>query len=99
MLGFRFRIPLGATCDDEYIAEQRKKQKLKTQLELVKQCKNVPRINPPPPAFAELINACLELGVMQVNDFQKRDNSISYWIVLKDKWKEENPDRPIFEEK
>jgi len=99
MLGFRFRIPLGATCDDEYIAEQRKKQKLKTQLELVKQCKNVPRINPPPLAFAELINACLELGVMQVNDFQKRDNSISYWIVLKDKWKEENPDRPIFEEK
>ena len=99
MLGFRFRIPLGATCDDEYIAEQRKKQKLKTQLELIKQCKNVPRINPPPPAFAELINACLELGVMQVNDFQKRDNSISYWIVLKDKWKDENPDRPIFEEK
>ena len=35
-LGFRFRMPLGATCDDEYIAEQRKKNKLKTQLELIK---------------------------------------------------------------
>ena len=52
-----------------------------------------------PPAFAELINACLELGVMQVNDFEKRDNSISYWIILKDKWKADNPNRPVFEEK
>ena len=42
MLGFRFRIHLGATCDDEYIAEQQKKQKLKTQLELIKECKRIP---------------------------------------------------------
>ena len=28
-LGFRFRMPFGAVCDDEYIAEQKKKQKLK----------------------------------------------------------------------
>ena len=32
-LGFRFRMPFGTVCDDEYIAEQKKKQKLKTQLE------------------------------------------------------------------
>ena len=24
-LGFRFRMPLGAVCDDEYIAEQKRK--------------------------------------------------------------------------
>ena len=52
-LGFRFRMPFGAVCDEEYIAEQKKKQKLKTQLELVKECKRVPRINPPPVEFAE----------------------------------------------
>ena len=28
-LGFRFRMPLGAVCSDEYIAEQKKKDKLK----------------------------------------------------------------------
>ena len=55
-LGFRFRMPFGTVCDDEYIAEQKKKQKLKTQFELIKECKRVPRINPPPPEFAELIN-------------------------------------------
>ena len=25
------------------------------------------------------------------------DASISYWTVLKDGWKKENPDRPVFE--
>jgi len=98
MLGFRFRMPFGTVCDDEYIAEQKKKQKLKTQLELVKECKRVPRINPPPVEFAELINMCMKLGVTSTVSFEDRpDASISYWSVLKDDWKKENPNRQIFE--
>ena len=32
------------------------------------------------------------------NDSDDRpDASISYWTVLKDGWKKENPDRPVFE--
>ena len=97
-LGFRFRMPFGAVCDDEYIAEQKKKQKIKTQLELIKECKRVPRINPPPVEFAELINMCLKLGVTSTSYSDDRpDASVSYWTVLKDDWKKENPDRPIFE--
>ena len=100
MLGFRFRMPFGTVCDDEYIAEQKKKQKLKTQLELVKECKRVPRINPPPVEFAELINMCLKLGVTSTTYSDDRpDASISYWTVLKDGWKKENPNRPVFESK
>ena len=97
-LGFRFRMPFGAVCDEEYIAEQKKKQKLKTQLELVKECKRVPIINPPPVEFAELINMCMKLGVTSTSYSDDRpDASVSYWTVLKDGWKKENPDRPIFE--
>ena len=97
-LGFRFRKSIGPVCDEEFAEEQRLKQKLKTQLELVKECKRVPRINPPPPAFAELINECMQLGVMSASSFDERpDASISYWTVLKDNWKKENPDRPVFE--
>ena len=97
-LGFRFRKSIGPVCDEEFAKEQRLKQKLKTQLELVKECKRVPRINPPPPAFAELINQCMQLGVMSVASFDERpDASISYWTVLKNGWKEETPDRPVFE--
>ena len=97
-LGFRFRMPFGAVCDDEYIAEQKKKQKIKTQLELIKECKRVPRINPPPVEFAELINMCLKLGVTSTSYSDDRpDASVSYWTVLKDGWKKENPDRPVFE--
>ena len=66
IVGFRFRMPIGATCDDEYIAEQQKKQKLKTQLELIKECKRIPRISPPPVEFAELFNMCNKLGVVGV---------------------------------
>ena len=100
MLGFRFRMPFGAVCDEEYIAEQKKKQKLKTQLELVKECKRVPIINPPPVEFAELINMCLKLGVTSTTYSDDRpDASISYWTVLKDGWMKENPDRPVFEGK
>ena len=97
-LGFRFRKSIGPVCDEEFAEEQRLKQKLKTQLELVKECKRVPRINPPPVEFAELINMCMKLGVMSTASFDDRpDDSISYWTVLKDAWKEENPDRPVFE--
>jgi hypothetical protein len=97
-LGFRFRKSIGPVCDEEFAEEQRLKQKLKTQLELVKECKRVPRINPPPIEFAELINMCSKLGLVSAASFEDRpDDSISYWTVLKDGWKKENPDRPVFE--
>ena len=81
-------------CDEEFAEEQRKKQKIKTQLELVKECKRVPRINPPPPQFAELINMCLELGLTSTQSFGERDfdPKVSYWTVLKEKYMKENPD-------
>jgi hypothetical protein len=100
VLGWRFRKSIGNACTDEFIAEQQLQQKLKTQLELAKECKRVPRINPPPPEFAELINMCLKLGVTSTASFDERpDASISYWTVLKDGWKKENPNRPVFEGK
>ena len=99
-IGWRFRKSIGDACSDEFIAEQHLKQKLKTQLELVKECKRVPRISPPPVEFAELINMCMKLGVMSTASFEDRpDDSISYWTVLKEDWKKENPDKPIFESK
>ena len=93
-LGFRFRKSIGPVCDEEFAKEQRLKQKLKTQLELVKECKRVPRINPPPPAFAELINQCMQLGVMSANSFSERDfdPKISYWTELKQQYLKDNPD-------
>ena len=93
-LGLRFRKSIGAVCDEEFAEEQRKKQKIKTQLELVKECKRVPRINPPPPQFAELINMCAELGLVSTQSFGERDfdPKISYWTVLKEKYMKENPD-------
>jgi len=98
MLRFTWRKYLGSACTDEFIAEQEKQMKIKTQLEVIKECKRVPRINPPPPEFAELINMCMKVGVMSTASFDERpDASISYWTVLKDDWKKENPDRPIFE--
>ena len=51
-------------CDEEFAEEQRLKQKLKTQLELVKECKRVPKLKPVPAEFAELINMCMKLGVI-----------------------------------
>jgi len=98
-LRLTWRKYLGSACTEEFRAEQEKQMKIKTQLELVKECKRVPRINPPPPAFAELINECIQLGVMSTTSFsdERPDASISYWTVLKDGWKEENPDRPVFE--
>ena len=93
-LGFRFRKSIGPVCDEEFAEEQRLKQKLKTQLELVKECKRVPRISPPPPAFAELINQCMQLGVMSANSFGERDfdPKVSYWTELKQQYLKDNPD-------
>ena len=97
-LRLTWRKYLGSACTPEFRSEQEKQQKIKTQLELVKECKRVPRINPPPVEFAELINMCMKLGVMSTASFEDRpDDSISYWTVLKDGWKKENPERPVFE--
>ena len=94
VLGFRWRKSIGPVCDEEFANEQRKKQKLKTQLELVKECKRVPRINPPPPQFAELINMCLELGLTSTQSFGERDfdPKVSYWTELKEQYLKDNPD-------
>ena len=94
VVGWRFRKSIGDVCDEEFVKDQRKKQKLKIQLELVKECKRVPRISPPPVEFAELINACMKLGVMSSSSFSERDfdPKVSYWTVLKKKYMKENPD-------
>ena len=94
VVGFRWRKSIGPVCDEEFANEQRKKQKIKTQLELVKECKRVPRINPPPPQFAELINMCSELGFTSTQSFGERDfdPKVSYWTVLKEQYMKENPD-------
>ena len=60
VIGFRWRKSIGPVCDEEFAKEQRLKQKLKTQLELVKECKRVPKIKPVPAEFAELINMCMK---------------------------------------
>ena len=94
VVGFRFRKSIGPVCDEEFAEEQRLKQKLKTQLELVKECKRVPRISPPPPQFAELINMCAELGLVSTQSYGERDfdPKVSYWTVLKEQYMKENPD-------
>ena len=92
---FTWRKYLGTACTDEFIAEQEKQMKIKTQLEVIKECKRVPRINPPPPEFAELINMCMKVGVISTSasagdrDF---DPKISYWTVLKKQYLKDNPD-------
>jgi hypothetical protein len=95
MLRFTYRKYLGSACTDEFIAEQEKQMKIKTQLEVIKECKRVPRINPPPPEFAELINMCMKVGVMSSSEFAgDRDFNpkVSYWTELKEKYMKENPD-------
>ena len=95
MLRFTYRKYLGTACTDEFIAEQEKQMKIKTQLEVIKECKRVPRINPPPPEFAELINMCMKVGVMSSSNFNGErdfDPKISYWTVLKKQYMKENPD-------
>ncbi|OUT50995.1 MAG: hypothetical protein CBB68_06835 [Rhodospirillaceae bacterium TMED8] len=90
-----WRKYLGTACTDEFIAEQEKQMKIKTQLEVIKECKRVPRISPPPPEFAELINMCMKVGVMSTSQFvgdRDFDPKVSYWTELKNKYMEENPD-------
>ena len=90
-----WRKYLGTACTDEFIAEQEKQMKIKTQLEVIKECKRVPRINPPPPEFAELINMCMKVGVMSSSNFvgdRDYNPKISYWTVLKQQYMKENPD-------
>ena len=96
IVGFRFRMPIGATCDDEYIAEQQKKQKLKTQLELIKECKRIPKINPPPAEFAELFNMCNKLGVVGIVEEKRPEGR--HWDNLKIKYLKDNPDVIIMEQ-
>ena len=93
VIGLRWRKSIGPVCDEEFAKEQRLKQKLKTQLELVKECKRVPRIKPVPAEFAELINMCMKLGVISNASYNERDfdPKVSYWTVLKEKYMKENP--------
>jgi len=95
-LGFRFRMPLGAVCSDEYIAEQQKKDKIRTQLELIKECKRIPKINPPPVEFAELFNMCNKLGVAGIVAHKKPDGN--HWDNLKIQYLKDNPDVVIMEQ-
>ena len=92
---FTWRKYLGSACTEEFIAEQEKQMKIKTQLEVIKECKRVPRISPPPPEFAELINMCMKVGVMSTSQFvgdRDYDPKISYWTVLKQQYMKDNPD-------
>ena len=96
-----YRKYLGTACTDEFIAEQEKQMKIKTQLEVIKECKRVPRISPPPLEFAELINMCLKVGVMSTSSFagdRDFDPKVSYWTVLKKKYLKENPDVVIMKD-
>ena len=89
-LGFRFRMPLGAVCSDEYIAEQEKKDKIRTQLELIKECKRIPKISSPPVEFAELFNMCNTLGVVGI--VAKKKPAGNHWNNLKIQYLKDNPD-------
>ena len=98
---FTWRKYLGTACTDEFIAEQEKQMKIKTQLELIKECKRVPRINPPPPEFADLINMCMKVGVMSSTEFvgdRDFDPKVSYWTVLKKQYLKDNPDVVIMKD-
>jgi len=89
-VGFRFRMPLGAVCSDDYIAEQKKKDKIRTQLEVIKECKRIPRISPPPVEFAELFNMCNSLGLAGIVAHKKPDGN--HWDNLKIQYLKDNPD-------
>ena len=98
---FTWRKYLGTACTDEFIAEQEKQMKIKTQLEVIKECKRVPRIKPAPPEFAELINMCMKVGVMSSTEFvgdRDFDPKVSYWTVLKKQYLKDNPDVVIMKD-
>jgi len=101
MLRFTYRKYLGSACTDEFVEEQEKQMKIKTQLEVIKECKRVPRINPPPLEFAELINMCMKIGVMSASTFdgdRDFDPKISYWTILKKQYLKDNPDVVIMKD-
>ena len=101
MLRFTYRKYLGSACTDEFVEEQEKQMKIKTQLEVIKECKRVPRISPPPAEFAELINMCMKVGVMSASHFngdRDFDPKVSYWTVLKKKYLKDNPDVVIMKD-
>ena len=101
LLRFTYRKYLGTACTDEFIAEQEKQMKIKTQLEVIKECKRVPRISPPPAEFAELINMCMKVGVMSSTEFvgdRDFDTKVSYWTVLKKQYLKDNPDVVIMKD-
>ena len=77
LLRFTYRKYLGTACTDEFIAEQEKQMKIKTQLEVIKECKRVPRIKPAPPEFAELINMCMKIGIMSSGNFVNGDRDLT----------------------
>ena len=95
-LGFRFRMPLGAVCSDEYITEQKKKDRIRTQLELIKECKRIPKISSPPVEFAELFNMCNTLGVVGI--VAKKKPAGNHWNNLKIQYLKDNPDIVIMEQ-
>ena len=95
-LGFRFRMPLGTVCSDDYIAQQKKKDKIRTQLELIKECKRIPKISPPPIEFAELFNMCNTLGVVGIVAHKKPEGR--YWDNLKIQYLKDNPDIVIMKQ-
>ena len=101
LLRFTYRKYLGTACTDEFIAEQEKQMKIKTQLEVIKECKRVPRISPPPAEFAELINMCIKVWVMSSTEFvgdRDFDPKVSYWTVLKKQYLKDNPDVVIMKD-
>ena len=70
--------------------------RLKTQLELIKECKRIPRISPPPVEFAELFNMCNKLGVVGIVENKQPDGR--HWDNLKIQYLKDNPDVVIMEQ-
>ncbi len=71
-----------------------KKNKLNTQLDLIKECKRISNIDPTPLEFAELFNMCNKLGVVKLIDKKPEG---SHWDNLKIQYLKDNPDVVIFE--
>ena len=74
----------------------KKKSKIKTQLELIKECKRIPNISPPPVEFAELFNMCNKLGVVGIVEDKQPEGR--YWDNLKIQYLKDNPDVTIMEQ-
>ena len=84
-----WRKYLGSACTDEFKEVQQENMELKQQLELMKMCGKVNN-NPTlqrNPSFALLVSKCS--GII-IPENKKPEGS--YWDVLKDDYKKENPD-------